>query len=156
MSVGQKAYKAAQEKLEAYIREKGMRYSPVRNMVLERVCALQQPFTADQLVEACASERISQASVYNALQLFIKVRILSAINRQKGQSNTEYEVVTGTTTRMQVLCCRCGRTTEIHDKAIARLVQERTYQNYTMRRFTLYVYGECKICRRLEAEKKKK
>lgn len=156
MAVGQRAYKMAQEKLDAYIHENGKRFSPVRNMILEQVCALPQPFTAEQLQEACAGERISQASIYNALQLFLKLHIISATKRQQGQSVTEYELTTVNTIRMQQLCCRCGRVTEIRDQAITRLLRERAYQNFKMQRFTLLVYGECRKCRKSETDKKKK
>ena len=155
MATGPKAYKAAQDKLDAYIRENGMRASKVRNIVLEQVCQLSQPFTAEQLVEACAVERISIGTVYNSLNLFLLARILHAINRQRGKTATEYEIVTGSVPHMQVVCTRCGRMTEFHDKAIARLVQERSYANFNVQRFSLFVYGECKICRRLVAKKKK-
>lgn len=155
MAVGQKAYKEAQERLDTYVLSNGMRASKVRNIVLEQACALPQPFTAEQLVEACAGERISVGTVYNSLNLFLLARILFSINRQRGKAATEYEIVTGSTTRMQVICCRCGRQTEFHDKAITRLVQERAYANFNAQRFSLLVYGECKLCRRLIANKKK-
>ena len=155
MAVSTKTYKAAQDKLDAYIRNNGLRASKVRNIVLEQACQLQQPFVAEQLVEACAAERISVGTVYNALNLFLLARILHAINRQRGKTATEYEIVAGSVTRMQVVCSRCGRVTEFHDKAISRLVQERAYSNFNLQRFSLFVYGECKICRRLITKKKK-
>ena len=117
-------------------------------MVLEQVCLLPQPFTAEQLADACKAERISVGTVYNALNLFLLAQILYATNRQRGRAATEYELTVGSPTRMHIVCTRCGRVTEIHDKAIARLVQERKYSNFNMQHFSLYVYGECKICRR--------
>ena len=155
MAAGQKTYKAAQDKLDAYVRDNGMRASKVRNIVLAQICQLPQPFTAEQLTKACQPERISVGTVYNSLNLFLLARILCAIKREHGNSFTEYELTTGTTVRMQIMCNRCGRVTEFHDKAIARLVQDRVYANFKMQRFSLFVYGECKLCRRLIAKKKK-
>ena len=149
MAVGQKAYKAAQEKLDRYVRENGMRVSPVRNIVLSLICQLPQPFTAEELKIACEAERISVGTVYNTLNLFISARILHAIERQRGKAATEYELIIGSQARMIVICERCGRQTELHDKAIDRLVRERRYSNFKMQHFSLFVYGECKICRRL-------
>ena len=117
-------------------------------MILEQVCALPQPFTADRLVKACAAQRISVGSVYNALNLFVTARILHASIRQRGRAATEYELMTDNTVRMQVVCRKCGRKTDFNDKAIARLVQERKYSNFNPQHFSLLVYGECKICRR--------
>ena len=134
--------------LSAYVRQHQMRPSRVRDMVLERACQLQQPFTAEQLVQACADERISVATVYNALDLFILARILHAIDRQRGKAATEYAFIVGKSMRMQILCTKCGRVTDIKDKAIERLIKERKYSNFEMQHFSLFVYGECKVCRK--------
>lgn len=142
-------YDAAQAALDAYVHEKAMRPSRVRNMVLEAACALPQPFTAAKLVEACKAERISVGTVYNTLNLLILARVVHAIERQRGRAATEYEVTaTAQQVHIQMICTRCGREVELHDKAITRLVQERKYSNFNMRSFSLFVYGECKLCRR--------
>lgn len=142
--------------MSTYIRSNNMRPSRVRNMVLEQLCMLPQPFTADQLVEACKAERISVGTVYNSLNLFILARILHAKERQRGRTVTEYELLPGNTMRMQIICENCSRVTEFHDKAIERLVRERKYSNFNIAHFTLYVYGECKLCRRKIKEDKGK
>ena len=70
-----KLFGAALERLNAYMVSHNMRFSPVREMVLEQACLLPQPFTATQLVEACVSEHISQGTVYNCLQVFVDASI---------------------------------------------------------------------------------
>ena len=132
-----------------------MRPSRVRNMVLEQACALKQPFTAAQLIDACAEQRISVGTVYNALDLFVLAQILHATERQRGKAATEYELVTSPVTRIQIICQKCGRTKEIHDKAISLIVQERKYSNFNMQHFSLFIYGECKICPTKGAKKNK-
>lgn len=138
---------SAQERLDGYLNEKGLRPSVVRNYVLEQVCELPQPFTAQQLAEACKAEHISVGTVYNALNVFVAAQILHVIERQRGRAAMEYELVTNGGSHMQYICKNCGRTVEINDKAIARLIKERKYTNFNMQHFTLLVYGECKICR---------
>lgn len=155
MAVSQKAYRIAQERLNTYIREHSMRPSKERTMVLEKICQLPQPFTAEQLTEICQTERISKATVYNTLKLFLLAQILCSFQRERGSTFTEYELLTVTSSRMQVICSRCGRITEFHDKAISSMILERGYANYSISRFALFVYGECKICRRLPAKLKK-
>ena len=61
---------------------------------------------------------------------------------------TEYELIVLPRPRMQVVCLKCGRVTDIQDKAIERLVEERKYTNFEMQRFSLFIYGECRTCRR--------
>ena len=143
-----KVHNLAVKQLGTYVRKNDMRPSKVRNIVLEQICLLPQPFTAEQLVEACKKERISVATVYNCLNLFLLARILYAHNRQRGRAVTEYEIIVGKPVRFQMMCTKCGRVTDIHDKAIERLIKERKYSNFTLQHFSLYIYGECKICRR--------
>ena len=140
-------YRNAHARLSAYIREHELRESVVRDMVLMQVCRLLQPFTAEQLQEACASERISRGTIYNALNLFIEAGVVHEYERRIGQNVTEYELITTARSHMQLVCCNCGRRTNFNDKAIMRLVNERKYSNFTVQRFSLVVYGECKICR---------
>jgi Fe2+ or Zn2+ uptake regulation protein len=155
MTATQRTYNTAVKRLNAYLRTQGMRVSRVRNKVLELICQLPQPFTAAQLEEACQTERISTGTVYNCLNLFIVAQILHALDRQRGRTVTEYELMPASSVRMVVICHKCNRVTEIHDKAISRLVTERKYTNFKPEQFLMYVYGECKVCRRLKATEEK-
>ena len=146
---GDKKYQSALEQLSKYVRTHDMRPSAVRNMVLEQVCNLHQPFTADQLVKVCATERISVGTVYNSLNLFVKANIIRGHQRQRGQTATEYELLKETAKHMQFMCTRCGRTVDFTDRAIGRLIDERKYPNFNIQHYSLLVYGECKVCRKL-------
>ena len=118
-------------------------------MVLEQACLLKQPFTARQLEEVCKEERISTGTVYNSLDLFVLAQILYASKRQRGKAATENELITNRSSfRMQMICTKCGRVQDIQDKAIARLLQERKYSNFNMQNASLFIYGECKVCRK--------
>lgn len=153
---GAKTYKTAQEQLDEYIKANNLRPSKVRNMVLEQVCLLRQPFTAAQLAKACAAERISVGTVYNTLDLLILAQILHAIKRQRGKAATEYEIVRHPAAHMQVVCLQCGRVSDFQEPSILRLVHERRYSNFTPHYFTLVVYGECKKCRMANKNKENK
>ena len=143
-------YQAAQTQLEAYVIKHKMRHSQVRNMVLEQVCQLPQPFTAAHLEEVCKAERISTGTVYNVLHLLIEASLVKIYDRGVGQTVTEYELITeASRSHMQVICRKCGRRTFFYDNAIQRMVTERQYSNFNLQNYTLVVYGECKICRRL-------
>lgn len=147
-------YKTALDKLTAYIQSHSMRASVVREMVLAQVCLLKQPFTAAQLEDACQAEHISTGTVYNALNLFVEAQIVKVYDRGYGQTVTEYELCTAASrSHMQIICRKCGRRAAFYDKAIMRLIAERKYANFNMQNYTLVVYGECKICRRLAVKK---
>ena len=143
-----RAYNLAQEKLARYLRENEKRPSKVRNMVLTQICQLPQRFTANQLLKACEADRISVGTIYNSLETFVDANILVAFERQMGKNAAEYELITGSANRMQIICQKCGRVTNFTDKAITTLIQDRKYSNLNMQHFSLFVYGECKICRK--------
>lgn len=150
-------YKSALERLSTYLREHDKRVSDVRNYVLAKVCQLKQPFTETQLEEVCQAERISKATVYNALRLFVAANIIKIYDRGYGQTVKEYELTTSASrSHMQIICRKCGRRVYFYDKAVTRVLVERNYTNFQMQNFTLVVYGECKICRVLTAMRRQK
>ena len=130
-----------------YIKKNGMRPSMVRRFVLEKVCNLKQPFTADQLVEVCKAERISKGTVYNCLDLYIKAGILNGLQRQQGMGSSEYELTIGTGKQMQYICSKCGRTVEFSSRAISQMIELHKYRNFDLQKYSLIVYGQCKVCR---------
>ena len=119
-------------------------------MVLQQACQLPQPFTAAQLEEACLAERISTGTVYNCLELFTVAQILYAVERQRGKGVMRYALISANPVRMEFICDKCGRVTEFQDQAIVRLIQERKFINFTPRQYSLFVYGECRVCRKIK------
>lgn len=135
------------EKLNAYIAEHGLRHTIEREMVLEEACRLPQPFTTGQLIEQMEKRHVSKATVYNVVQLLGLARILQCVHRASTRERVQYEIITQQTQRMQLKCTKCGRVAEFYDVAIINLVRARKYNNFNMQSFSLYVYGECKLCR---------
>ena len=149
----EKIYNSLVTKLHAYEAEHNRRPSPVRLAVLQQAWTLPQPFTAEQLQEACLAERISLGTVYNCLAMFQDASILHTIERQRGKAVREYELVVDNLIRMQLVCERCGRVSHIHDKAIERIVKAKKVPNFIKQHFTLIIYGQCKRCKGLELTK---
>ena len=141
-------YQIAQELLSQYAQAHNIRITQVRLYMLEQVCQLPQPFDAKQLEKVCRPERISRATVYLALDLFVAAQILHTFQRQIGRTVTEYELSLGQTERMEFTCLQCGRTVNFEDLAINRLIREHKYMNFELEHYSLHVYGHCKICRK--------
>jgi Fe2+ or Zn2+ uptake regulation protein len=147
-----KTYEAAQERLNAYIKQKKLRASMVRKAVLEKVCLIKQPFTAEQLIEACEEEFISDATIYNALNLVVAANILQTVKRQRGQTAVEYELTYSSHSKMQIVCLECGRVTNVRDKILEQQIKEYKYYNFTPYRISMTLYGVCKHCRKPKRE----
>lgn len=152
MASRNKTYDAAQARLNAYIKQEKMRNSPVRKAILEKVCLFKQPFTAEQLIEACAEEFVSDATIYNALNLFVSAQILQAVKRQRGQTAVEYELTFSSHSKMQIICLECGRITNVRDKILEQQIKDYKYYNFTPYRISMVLYGVCKHCRKPKRE----
>ena len=148
----ERIYANALGRLYRYAKTHNLRPAAIRKIVLEQTCYLHQPFVAEQLIEACKQERISTATIYNSLRIFVKAGILRESKRHLGQPVTEYELISDNVKHMQLICKTCGRITDFSDRAIGRLIEERKYQNFNMQHYSLIVYGECKICRSKKIE----
>ena len=143
----------ARELFDQYIADKGLRHTPERYKVLEFACSLEPPFTAEQVVEMAKDIFISQATVYNTFVLLRDAKILHRLNRQYGQSRDQYEVMVNGNNHMQFICKRCGRVVTFKDKMIESSIRARRYNNFKLDHYTLYVYGYCKLCRKIEGKK---
>jgi Fe2+ or Zn2+ uptake regulation protein len=140
-------YQELKRRLDEYVAACNMRHSEVRNIVLRVVCGLEQPFTAAQLIEAASVERVSTASVYNIIRLFVKARILHTVNRDSTREHAKYEILAGKSNTIQLFCTRCGRELKFSSKPIANAIKAYHVNNFDMHRFSLFLYGECKVCR---------
>lgn len=141
-------YKVALKTLNDYIWEHGYRHTAEREIVLHVVCNLPQPFMPSQVVEKTKEEHISQATVYNCLQFFAQAGIISLLQKRSQKGKCEWEVLAGHRNRLQLVCKRCGRVSDFKDIAITNAVKLRKYSNFTPEHFTIFVYGECKHCRK--------
>ncbi|MCQ2312443.1 MAG: transcriptional repressor [Paludibacteraceae bacterium] len=142
-------YKAALDTLNQYIWEHKLRHTAEREIILSVICGLEQPFTPAQVVEKANAENISQATVYNCINLFDKIGIISLLQKRATKSKAQWEVVSGKHNRLQLICKKCGRVADFKDIAITNAVKLRKYSNFVPEHFTIFVYGECKHCRKI-------
>lgn len=147
MRTATEEYKNALYGLNEYIWKHGLRHTPEREIVLSILCSLHQPFTPAQAVKQAEKENISQATVYNSMRLFEQAGIICMLQK-RSKSKSEWEVVSEQRNRACLICKECGRVSEFKDIAISNAVKLRKYSNFIPKHFTIFVYGECKHCRR--------
>lgn len=149
----EQVYQLAEIKLNDYIANHNMRHTQERLILLRKVSHLPQPFSAEQVVEACQDDRLSRSGVYNILQTLVSARILHCLNKQYGQRVARYEMTVLSNNHMQIICHRCGRVAEFREVAITNIIEARNFSNFNAEHFSLYVYGQCKVCRSLLVKK---
>lgn len=152
LATDSKQYREAERKLEIFIAKNGLRHTMERYTILRHACNLGNPFTAGQLVDLAAKDNISRPTVYNTLRLLVTAQILFSLGNRG--LNAQYEVVTGGKIRMQLRCGTCGRTTSLRDAVLSDVIMGRKFNNFNSSHFSLYIYGTCKVCKRLQGKKR--
>jgi Fur family ferric uptake transcriptional regulator len=131
----------------AYIDQHQMHHTAERMVILQAICQLQS-FTVDELRKELTELNISRATVYNTLVLLEKAEIIHRLDKEFGVRATQYELIMAMESSVQVICARCGRVSKIKDTTIHRMLADKKWTNFVPDHFSLYVYGQCKKCRR--------
>lgn len=142
-------YASCKAQLSDYIDQHGLRHTQERDILLRHICQLPQPFAVSELVEKGKNDHISQATVYNTLTLLVSARILHMVSGGSANNRSAlYELFTRRDARLEFICRRCGRVVAFDDKILDDRVRAHKYINFNPQTFSLYVYGECKTCKR--------
>ncbi|MBO5816768.1 MAG: transcriptional repressor [Paludibacteraceae bacterium] len=140
-------YRHAYDLLCDYIDRNGLRHTAERMTILASVCGLQS-FSVDELRAHLTEITISRATVYNALTLMEKAGIVHRLDKDFGKRSVFYELIFVQQSSVKVICRNCGRISEVKDSTIQRMLEDKNFTNFVQERFSLYVYGHCKVCRR--------
>ena len=146
-------YKRAYQLLCEYIETHKLRHTNERKLILSSVCSLQR-FSVEELRLSLTSLTISRATVYNALDVMENAGIVHRLEKDFGKRAGQYELVFLLTSSVRILCQSCGRISEVKDSTIQRMLEDKSFTNFVQERFSLYIYGHCKICRRKQMTRK--
>ncbi len=138
----------AREILSAHIRDKGMRQTNQREVLLDAFLSAGRHITAGQLHEKLSEEHpeIGFATVQRNLNLFCEAGIAEEI--KVGRQKTRYEQKIGHEHHDHLICLKCGVFIEVKDPKIEKL-QERLAEvnDFVSVRHRLEIYGYCRRCR---------
>ena len=146
-------YRHAYQLLCDYIERNQLRHTAERMTILASVCTLQR-FSVDDLRYSLTGITISRATVYNALTMMEKAGIVHRLEKDFGKRAAQYEILFIQHSSVKIICRNCGRISEVKDSTIQRMLEDKSFTNFTQERFSLYIYGHCKICRRKHLIKK--
>ena len=138
---------SSSDQLCAYLDERQLRHTPERFAILEAVCKLQR-FTIDELRASLAELVISRATIYNTLSLFEDAKLIHRLSKEFGVRTAQYELVKSSESSVRIICQRCGRVGIVKDPTINRMLADKRWSNFVPDHFSLYVFGNCKVCRR--------
>jgi len=138
----------AVEKFRAYLKRKGLKFTPEREAILETLLSLHGHFGVEELHEILRGrgEKISRATIYRTLPLLVESRLIQETLRCTG--DTKYERIYGHEHHDHLVCIGCGKIIEFFDERIENL-QEEVCRRYEFEpvEHRLGIRGYCRECR---------
>lgn len=144
-----------------YLREKGMRRTPERAAVLERLFSDDRHFHADELRDIMEKDgyHVSLSTVYSTLKVLVEAG-LARMHRFGGEQPAQYERVAPDSAagHYHLVCTSCGRVSEVSDSSLSlRQITRRHYSSFEPAYCMVYVYGTCYRClKRLRREQRRR
>lgn len=140
-------YHKALARLNAYIEQNGLKHSPEREVILKHICKQQKVFAISDVVKWVEKESMVRATVYNSIKILEKAEIIHGCVSVSGHK-MQYELFCNPSNHIHIICTRCGRKAALDDAMFNTMITNKKYNNFNLRNYTLFVYGECKRCRR--------
>jgi len=139
-------------KLKNYLKSRGLRFTPERKIILEKIFSLHEHFDVEKLYEKL-NKQISRATIYRTLSLLVKSGLVKELFRC--QEKTSFEHVFGHKHHDHMLCLNCNRIIEFREEKIEKLQKEicKKY-NFTPIEHRLTIKGYCKKCSQILKKKK--
>jgi Fur family ferric uptake transcriptional regulator len=136
-----------EQQLRSYLTEHGLKHTPERYSIMATACRLQH-FTIDELRASLTELSISRATIYNTLSLLEDARLVQKLDKEFGVRTAQYEWVQDSESTVQIVCTKCGRISPVKDSTISRMLADKRWSNFVPHHFSLYMFGQCKVCRR--------
>jgi len=134
-----------------YIRHRGLRRTPEREQILREIFQTSGHFHVDGLYVKLRQQgiKVSRASIYRALPLFIDCGLIREVEFSRGQWH--YEHIYGQAHHSHLLCLGCGKTVEFEEPGLKALEKRlaRLY-GFRIKGHQLKVQGYCASCQGAE------
>ena len=151
----------ARNTLVAYLRHRGMRRTPERFAILEKVYETNSHFFADSLSTMLEADgyHVSLATIYATLHLLADAGLVR--QHRFADQPTQYErVALGMPqSHYHIVCSTCGKVREVRDEELLRQLTTRRQQTFRPDYCMVYVYGQCGNCqkrlRKIERERRR-
>jgi Fur family transcriptional regulator, ferric uptake regulator len=130
-----------------YIKDKGLKLTPERRIILDEVFSTHEHFDVEMLFERlnAKGERISRATIYRTLPLLLDSKLICEAIRCKDR--VYYEHIYGHKHHSHLVCIKCGKVIEFEDDKIEE-EKNRICKKYNFKpiEYRFGVRGYCKDC----------
>lgn len=137
--------------LRLYLSQHKQRQTPERFKILDRIFDNAAHFTVDELYQSLCNEsfHVSRATVYNAVELFIRCGLVRRVSL--GAKPVKYERNLSSTKHYHLVCNSCGNIREMRMSEIDTLLTTLKLGKFQPLYADLTVFGICSRCQRKNA-----
>lgn len=135
----------ARQTLTSYLEENKLRKTPERYAILDAIYHINGHFTLEELGAKMEADnfRVSKATLYNALNLFMQIRLVVRHNFQQG---TQYEACFHSDYHCHQICTMCGKVQEVGGSALSVMIGQIKLKRFHPMGCSLDIYGICSSC----------
>ncbi len=130
-----------------FIRDKNLRYTFQRDLIIECLYANPGHFTSDEFYDVVKkdSPEMGKATIYRTFKLLAEAGITARVDF--GDGSARYELCTGRDHHDHLICEKCRESVEVVDPDI-EILQEKLVAKHDFKytRHRLYLYGICSQC----------
>lgn len=144
------------QKFAQFLESRNMRKTSERFTILEKIYSSSAHVEAVALHGAMLSDgyQVSIATVYNTLNLLVEAGLVRRI--ALGDGVARYERMTAANNHHHLICTHCGKVKEMKAVEVVGDMLSRKPRSFEPAYYTLYIYGLCSRCAKLERDMKKK
>lgn len=131
-----------------YVRQKNLKHSNRRDVILKIFLKSEKHLTVDELYQLVkkSAPSIGFATIYRTLRHFCDSGLCRELKCEDGI--TRYEHLYGHEHHDHLICSKCGKFIEVVDPRIEQIQEELARgEGFMLRRHKLELYGLCKQCR---------
>lgn len=146
MVLDPKAAEEVKKILTAYLEKKELRKTPERFAILDEIYSRSDHFDVEMLYVSMKNKnyRVSRATVYNTLEIFIDCNLVT--KHQFGKNQSQFEKSFGNKQHDHMICVDCNLVKEFCDPRLqnTQSMVEDVFQTKIMHH-SLILYGHCMI-----------
>ncbi|MCM3586205.1 transcriptional repressor [Mesobacillus maritimus] len=132
-----------------YLKERGLRITPQRLLILETILSLDGHPTAEDIHQSISFTSLT--TIYNNLKLFVKLGILNELPYGNGLSKYEFNH----SKHYHVICEACGKIVDFKYPDLIEVEQIASkLTNYDIHHHHFEVYGVCSSCQNKKNDSK--
>lgn len=143
--------KAALEDLKIVLKDKGMKYTEQRAIILQILINLDDHLNAEEvhaiIKEKYPNQNIGIATIYRTLNFLEEVELISSISF--GKDGKKYESNNKNQHHDHIICTSCGKIVEFLDEEIEKRQEDVALKNgFKITDHTMQIYGICDACQK--------